>query len=101
MIKNTEILSMAEASKYLDKKDERGADALAFIKKFVKIDAKGAEEMKKKLKDLDLIKLRDEHIAKIIDMLPENSDELNKIFAGGSLDEDETKKILEIAKEFK
>ena len=46
------------------------------------------------------MKINDENIAKIIDILPENEVDLNKIFIDVVLDEDETKKILETVKEF-
>ena len=91
-------ISIAEVSKYV-KKDE--TDAIGFIKKFTKLNAKDATELKKKLVALDLMKLKEEHIIKIIDIFPENAEDLNKIFIGIGLDEDETKKILETVKEFK
>jgi len=47
------------------------------------------------------MKMKDEHIVKIIDILPDNEEELNKIFAGINLDENETKKILDTVKEYK
>ena len=47
------------------------------------------------------MRVKQEHIVKIIDLMPENAEELNKIFVDSSLDEDETKKILETVKEFK
>ena len=89
-------ISMAEGLKYLKKSETEG-----FIKKFIKVDSKDASELKNKLNSLDLMKLKEEHIAKIIDIFPENTEDLNKIFVGVSLDEDETKKILETVKEFK
>ena len=61
---------------------------------------KEAKELKKKLIELDMMKLRAEQIVKIIDFLPENQEDLNKI-VDISLDENETKKILETVKEFK
>ncbi len=98
MIKTTELLSMAEAVEYLDKTDS--TDVKGFIKKFTKLKPKEAKELKKKLGELDMMKLKTEQIVKIIDLLPENQEDLNKI-VDVSLDEDETKKILETAKEFK
>ena len=91
-------ISMAESLKY---KKKSGIDAEAFIKKFTKLNPKEASELKDKLNSLDLMKLKEEHITKIIDIFPENTEDLNKIFVGVSLDEDETKKILETIKEFK
>ena len=98
MIKTTELLSMAEAGEYIDK--STSIDVKGFIKKFTKLKPKEAKELKKKLGELDMMKLRAEQIVKIIDLLPENQEDLNKI-VDVSLDEDETKKILETIKEFK
>jgi len=90
MIKNTELLSMAEAIEYVNKEDS--IDIKGFIKKFTKLKPKEAKELKKKLEGLDMMKLRAEQIIKIIDLLPENQEDLNKI-VDISLDENETKKI--------
>ncbi|MEN7982505.1 MAG: hypothetical protein ABFQ65_03590 [Nanoarchaeota archaeon] len=100
MIRKSEPLSMSEVLEYLDKKEEKESDIIGFIKKFTKLDAKKAKELKAKLVKLDLMKLKDEHIIKIIDVMPENQENLNKIISGINLDEDETKKILESIKEF-
>jgi len=98
MIKNNEPLSMAEASEYLGKIDS--TDVKGFIKKFTNLKPAEAKELRKKLENLDMMKLRAEHIVKVIDLLPENQEDLNKIVEV-SLDEDETKKILETVKEYK
>jgi DNA-directed RNA polymerase subunit F len=100
MIKNTESLSMAEASEYI-KKLESESEVIGFIKKFTKITPKEAKEMRKKITELNLMKIREEHISKIIDILPEDAQDLNKIFVDMSLDEDETNKILDIIKQYK
>jgi len=96
MIKNREPLSMAEVLEYTEKE----SSVTKFIKKFSDSTIK-AGEMREKLQRLNLIKLKPEHISKIIDLMPENQEELNKIFTDISLDEDETKKILDTIKEFK
>ena len=101
MIKNREPLSMAEVAQYVKDNETSNADIASFIKKFIKLKSKKQEELKDKLEKLDLMKMKAEHIVKISDLMPENQEELNKIFAGISLDEDETKKILETIKEFK
>lgn len=98
MIKNKELLSMAEATEYIDKNNL--LDIKGFIKKFTKLKPKKAKELKKKLIELKIVKLGIEQIIKIIDLLPENKEDLNKI-VDTNLDENETKKILETVKEFK
>ncbi len=97
MIKNSTPLSMAESSEYL----EKGSNALVFIKKFTKMKPEKAKELRKKLQDLENIKINEKHISKVIDILPEKAEEVTKIFADVGLDEDETKKILEIVEEYK
>ena len=98
---NKEPISMPEALEYVGGKGQEEEKARGFIKKFSKLKSKDAKEMRKKLEKLDLMKMKAEQIVKIIDMLPEDVEELNKIFGGVSLDEDETKKILDTVKEYK
>lgn len=101
MIIKQETLSIAEAKGYLDKKEEKDAEVNAFIEKFVKLSPEQAKDMREKLSDVSDIKIKPEHISKIIDILPEDVEDLNKILTEVSLDEDETKKILNIIEEFK
>ncbi len=101
MIKNTEVLSMPEATEYVSKDKESNSEITGFIKKFSKLKLKEAKELKEKIRKLDLMKINEKHISKIIDILPENAEELNKIFTDVGLNEDETNKILETVKEFK
>ena len=99
MIKNSEPLSMAEVVKFVEREDEH--EIVGFIKKFNKMKASDAKELKKQLNDLQMIKIKPDYVVKIIDLLPETSEELNKIFVDVSLDEDESKKILDTIKQFK
>jgi len=101
MITNKEALSMAETLKYIKGEKDKEEEVKKFIKKFVKIKPEKAEELRKKINTLDLIKVKPEHIAKMIDLLPKNQEDLNKIFSDVSLDEDESKKILQTIEEFK
>jgi len=99
MIKESEPLSMGEAIENIDKTS--GAETLTFIKKFTILKSNEAKEMRMKLEKLGILKLDSKSISKIIDVLPENSEELNKVFTGLSLDDDESKKVIDIVKEFK
>ncbi len=99
MITNTKPLSMAETLEYTEREKDSGEELKKFVKKFVKIKPEKAKELRKKLEALDLIKVKPEHIVKIIDLLPENQENLNKIFSDVSLDEDESKKILQTIEE--
>jgi len=100
MIKDEKPLSLAEATEYSQGKESK-VNLKAFAKKFTKLNYKEAKEMRKKLDDLGLMKLDDKSISKVIDVLPENNEDLSKIFVGIGLDEDEVKKVLDIVKEFK
>ena len=69
-----------------------------YLKKFLKTKSDKAGKIKGGLEKLDLLKMKREHIVKIVDLLPEDVSDLNKIFTDVSLNEDETKKIFEIIK---
>ena len=92
---------MAEAFRYVKEDDTGETDLIGFIKKFIKVKKGEAEKLRKKLQELDLMKIKNEHIAKIIDLMPENKEGLNKIFVDVSLDEDESQKIINTIKESK
>ena len=97
MITEMKPLSMAE-SKELIGDEGKDKEIAVFIKKFSKLDGKKAGELRNALESLELMKLKDEHIAKIIDLLPEDSSDINKIFIDVSLDEEEINKLLETVK---
>ena len=101
MIKNNEPLSMAEVIEYAKKDSESGKEIIGFIKKFTKLKPAEAKKLKKNIQELDLIKLNEKHIVKLIDFLPGDSEEVNKIVVDANLNEDEIKKVLETIKEFK
>jgi DNA-directed RNA polymerase subunit F len=65
------------------------------------MSAEKALEMKEELRTLDLIKLKEAHIVKIIDFMPTDASELNKVLIEVSLDQDEVTKILDVVKKFK
>lgn len=101
MIKNNEPLSMAEALEYVKQESESGKEIVGFIKKFAKIKPADAKKLRKKLQEMDIIKINNSGICKIIDFLPDNAEDLNKVLPDANLNEDETKKILDAIKEFK
>jgi DNA-directed RNA polymerase subunit F len=99
MIRSSKAISMTEAQKYLDK--EKHSELIGFAKKFVRLSIEEAQKLNEKLENLDLLKVKDSHIAKIIDILPEDKTDLNKIFTDVSLTEDESTKILDAISEFR
>jgi len=104
-------LSMAEAKELVEtpkKSSEKGKkteveeekEAKIFLKKFTKLDYKKAMTMRKELEETGILKIKAEHIAKIIDLIPEDASDLNKIFVDVGLEENETNKLLEITKKY-
>ena len=100
-IKNSEPLSMAEVIEFVERENEDELEIVSFIKKFNKLKPKDAKNLKQSLNELKLIKIKADYVAKIIDVLPETSEELNKIFVDVGLDEDETRRVLDSIKKFK
>lgn len=98
MIRSMAPLSMAEASSYLA---EDETQVRTFIKDFSSLSDEEAKELRAKLNGLEFIKLNDKNIAKIIDLLPKDKEDLNKVFIDVNLDENETNTILETIKEYK
>ena len=101
MIIDKKTLSISESVEYLQEKTEKNEELKAFIKKFEVIEEKKAKELREKLQNLGLMKLKSEQTVKIIDLMPDNNEDLNKIFADVTLDENETKQILDTIKEYK
>jgi len=101
MIKNSTPLSMVETLEYMKKIQNPKTEVKDFIKKFIKLDIKKAKELKDQIEQLEILQVNENHISKIIDFLPEDKEELNKIFPDTTLDEDETKKLLKTIKKFK
>lgn len=90
---------MAEAKDIIEEgEDEK--DIAGFIKKFSKISIKDAKKMREELSSLEVMQVKEEHIVKIIDLLPEDSADLNKIFVDVSLDEGDIGKILDVVKKY-
>lgn len=90
-----------EEAKEIAEANEGKEEAINYIKKFSKIKLKDVKEMRKELEGLDNHKIKSSHIVKIIDFLPEDSSDINKIFTDISLEEDEIKQVTEIVKKYK
>lgn len=96
MIDHKEPLSISEASELL-----KDPEVKAFIKNFKLIKPEKAKELRKKLEELNIIKLNTKHLSKIIDFIPEDKEDLKKILTDVNLDEDEANNVLQTIKEFK
>ena len=99
-IKEENPITMAEVVSLVGD-SEKSESIKKFIKNFNKMSLEKVQEMKEELKNLNLIKLKAEHIVKIVDFIPTDASELNKVVIEVSLDQEEVAKILEVAKKFK
>lgn len=72
-----------------------------YLKKFIKLKLKDSKKMVEELESLNNHKIKKADIIKVVDFLPEDASDLNKIFVEFNLDEDEIKQILEIVKKYK
>ena len=96
MIIETKPLSMPEASEFIKDKELK-----SFVKKFTSLSPEKAKELRENLEKLELIKINERHVTKIIDLMPKDKESLNKIFVDVNLDENEQNTILQTIKEFK
>ncbi len=100
MILDRQALNLAEVEEILkDIEDSPKKEEMqVYLKKFLKLKPEKAKKMKEELESLGIIKIKNEHLVKIINLVPEDASDLNKIFVDLSLTEDETNKILEVIK---
>ncbi len=70
----------------------------SFIKNFEIVSIERATKIKEVLESLDFIRLKDYHIVKIIDFMPGDATELNKIVSDASFEQEEINKILDVVK---
>jgi len=99
VIKEKTPLTLGEVTSLVGEGEKQDKIKL-FIKQFSVLSADKAKEMKAELKKLDLMKLKDEHIVKIVDLMPEDSADLSKALPDVSLDQDEVNKILDVVKKY-
>ena len=103
MILEKKAISLAETKEILEDIDtEKSKKIKTFIKRFTKIKIENAKKLRLELEKLDLLKLNAENITKIIDFLPEDIDDIRRIFSGNDVNfsQEELNKIVEIVKKF-
>jgi len=108
LIKETPItiVELKEYLKTIKKRDEelnfRAGKTEDYLNHFVTIKPKEAKELVKKLKELDIPRLKEEHIAKIIDLLPDHPEEVKSTLQGYTITvtKENLKKISDVVSEF-
>lgn len=99
MIISIKPLDISEAKELAGDVEER-KNLAEYFKKFCKVELKDAKSLAEELRALNNVKIKEEYVSKVIDFLPKDSEDLNKIFTDVSLDEKETATILEIVKKY-
>ena len=98
-VKEENPITMAEVVSLVGD-SEKSETIKKFISNFTKMSLEKALEMKEELRALNLMKLKESHIVKIIDFVPTDASELNKVIIETSLDQDEVTKILDVTKKY-
>lgn len=88
-------LSISEVKSQVSNLEEKKA-LEDYLKRFGNLKKDKAEKLAEDLRGLNNPKIKEDDIVKVIDFLPTQSEEVNKIFTDVSLSEDESNKIIEI-----
>ncbi|MBS3077817.1 hypothetical protein J4233_06160 [Candidatus Pacearchaeota archaeon] len=101
-IHTKQFLTLAEVKEIVDKMEdgEKNEEIKSYLKKFTKLSKKDAAKLKEELTALNNVKVREENIIKLVDIVPKDAEDVNKIFVDTSLTEEETNAILEITKKY-
>ncbi|PIN87235.1 hypothetical protein COV19_00685 [Candidatus Woesearchaeota archaeon CG10_big_fil_rev_8_21_14_0_10_44_13] len=100
---------MAELKEDLKKIKERDGElnfrankTEEYLGLFSNVEVGKARELKEKLKKLDIPRLKEEHITKIVDIMPATSEEVKSILQGYTItvNNDNVKKIADAVAEF-
>lgn len=95
VVKEEKPITMAEVVSLVGT-SEKAEEIKKFIKNFNNLSLDKALKIKEEITNLNLIKLKESHIVKIVDFLPKDNSELNKVLSDVSLDQEEVSKILDI-----
>jgi DNA-directed RNA polymerase subunit F len=105
-----EPMSLAELKSALSNIQKRDGEpnfrvgkTIDYLNHFKPLSKTAAAELTKKLLSADIPRLRDEHIVKIVDLLPSNVEEVKVILQGYALTvtKENMSKIVDIVKEYK
>lgn len=102
-------ISMAEVKDELSKIEKKAGElnyrankTNAFLQDFVKLSMPKAKELAEKIHGLNIPRLREEHIIKIVDTMPKYAEEVKALLSGYTLTvtNENAKKIADMVKEF-
>ncbi len=99
------IVDAKEKLRAIKKRDgdlnSKAAKSFEYLSAFIHIDKKNADELAAKIAELNIPRLRERHIVKIIDTMPQELDSLKIIFTGDNITikPEDLKRILDVIKE--
>ena len=102
-------ISLAELKATLERIEKRdpqlgfrSTKTKEYLKKFSKLEEKKSNELIQKIKALDIPRIKDRQIIKIIDLLPTELDEIRMIFSNEttSISPENMQQILDVVKEY-
>lgn len=108
-ILNEQPMSMAEVKdelgKIMKKKEElnfRANKTYDYLKEFSKLSNAKAKELREKIEALNIPRLKDEHIVKIVDTMPKAAEEVKVLLSGYTItiSQDNAKKIADVVTEY-
>jgi len=103
------VLSLAELKESLAgvKKEKKelnftSTKTLEYLNTFSPLKLKEAEELKSKLTELNIPRLKEKNMIKVVDLLPGDVDALKIIFTGEdiTIKQDDLKRIIDLVKEY-
>ena len=95
------LLEVREAVESINKRDKvlspKSTKVLDYISKVNNLKTKEFNELKKKLQECGVERLKEKHIVKLLDIMPKDIDSIKAVFAGDSviLKQEDLKKIQE------
>lgn len=101
------IYDLKESLESIKKRDKelgfRSAKTDEYLHAFAKSDEKKIEAVKKKVEELNIPRLKQEHICKLVDIMPKDSEEVKLVLASYSvtITNENLVKIADVIKEFK
>lgn len=99
MILSKKPLTLAQVDALVPRGEEK-KPIHDYLKKFVLLSKEKAEKLLEELRALNNPKLKEDNLIKIVDFLPRDLEDLNKILIETSLSEAEANAILEIVKKY-
>ena len=96
-ILNKTPATLTETQEIVSKLEGKG-ELKNYLKKFTELKKDKALALKKDIENLNNHKIKEENIVKIVDFLPKDAEDVNKIFTDVSLNEEEINAITQIVK---